>query len=284
MSALSRATLIVAVLLTSVVAGPASAAERFLVLASTTSTRNSGLLDHLLPQFKRESGISVRVVAVGTGQALGLGRRGDADALLVHHRASEDAFVAEGFGAERRDVMYNDFVMVGPVADPAAIRGMKRAPAALAKIRTARSVFVSRGDDSGTHKREQALWRVAGVDPKGAAGTWYREVGSGMGATLNTASAMDAYTLCDRGTWLSFANRGSLELLISGDELLWNPYGIILVNPKRHPHVRYAEARAFADWLVSAPGQAAIRAFKIKGEWLFHPNARPSKPPVPTVP
>ncbi len=250
-----------------------SAADRYITLASTTSTENSGLFAHLLPQFEAATGVSVRVVAVGTGQAIRLAQNGDADVLLVHHRPSEEAFVAAGFGVERRDVMYNDFVLIGPAADPAGIRGMADAAAALARIAAAGAPFASRGDDSGTHKAELALWEKADVDQRAASGTWYRELGAGMGATLNTAAAMGAYTLADRGTWISFANKGDLELLVAGDPVLFNPYGVILVDPSRHAHVKADDGQAFIDWLTGTAGQAAIAAFTRDGQPLFFPNA-----------
>ena len=251
----------------------AGAAERFITVASTTSTKNSGLFDHILPLFEKKTGIQVRVVAVGTGQAIRLARNGDTDVLFVHHRPSEEKFVADGFGVQRFGVMYNDFVIAGPKDDPARIAGMRDAAKALKKIAGARAPFVSRGDDSGTHKKELALWRAAGVDTARASGTWYRETGSGMGATLNTASAMQGYALADRGTWLSFKNRAGLRVLVEGDTRLFNPYGVILVNPKRHPHVKADLGQAFIDWLIGAEGQAAIGAFRINGEVLFKPNA-----------
>lgn len=258
------------------VAGPA-AAERFITLASTTSTENSGLFAEILPRFQAKTGIQVRVVAVGTGQALRLARRGDADVLLVHDRASEDRFVAEGWGVERFDVMYNDFVVVGPAGDPVGIRGMGKAPAALAKIAADGAPFVSRGDDSGTHKAELRLWATSGVDPAPASGTWYRESGTGMGTTLNIAAGMDAYTLADRGTWLSFRNRRDLVILVEGDPPLFNPYGAILVNPERHPQVKAADGQALLAWLVSDEGQSAIAGFRLGGQVLFHPNATPAE-------
>ena len=251
----------------------ASAAEKFIIVASTTSTKNSGLFDHILPLFEKKTGIQVRVVAVGTGQAIRLARNGDADVLFVHHRPSEEKFVAEGFGVRRFDVMVNDFVIAGPKDDPARIAGVRDAAKALAKIARGRAPFVSRGDDSGTHKKELGLWRAAGVDVVQASGTWYRETGSGMGATLNTASAMQAYVLVDRGTWLSFKNRAGLRVLVEGDERLFNPYGVILVNPERHPHVKADLGREFIAWLISPEGQAAIGAFRINGQVLFKPNA-----------
>ena len=266
-------------------AGAVGSEEIFITVASTTSTQNSGLFDHILPQFTRTTGIGVRVVAVGTGQAIRLARNGDADVLLVHHRPSEDRFVAEGHGIERQDVMYNDFVIVGPAADPAAIQGLDDAVAALRRAAAAATtaaasaaapstIFVSRGDDSGTHKKERGLWDAAGIDPTGASGDWYRETGSGMGATLNIASAMEAYTLADRGTWMSFKNKGGLEVMLEGDPRLFNPYGVILVNPARHPHTKATEGRRFIEWLTSAAGQNAIASFKSAGETLFHPNPR----------
>jgi tungstate transport system substrate-binding protein len=251
------------------------AADRpFIVVQSTTSTQNSGLFDFILPKFRAKTGVDVRVVAVGTGQALKNGRNGDGDVVLVHARAAEDRFIAEGFGIERRDVMYNDFVIIGPPADPAGIRGMKNAPAGLAKIASAKMLWVSRGDNSGTHIKERALWRASGVDPTGASGTWYREVGSGMGATLNTAVGMDAYTLTDRATWVSFRNRRAFEVMVEGDSRLFNSYGAMLVNPVRHPHVNAIGGRAFIDWLAGADGRAAIAAYKVRGIQLFHLSAQ----------
>lgn len=266
---------LLAFLIAAAAALSAQASERFITIASTTSTEQSGLFGHLLPAFTAKTGIEARVVAVGTGQALRLGERGDADVVLVHDAASERKFVEAGFGVERRDVMYNDFVLVGPKADPAGARG-RDAAAALARIAAANKPFASRGDDSGTHKAELRLWKEAGVDPKAGSGSWYRETGSGMGPTLNIAAAMDAYALTDRGTWLSFKNRQNLEILVEGDQRLFNPYGVMLVNPARHPHVKAAEGRAFIDWLTGPEGQRAIAEFKINGEQLFFPNARPS--------
>ncbi len=257
-------------------AAPAPAAERFITVASTTSTQDSGLFDHLLPLFTQKTGIEVRVVAKGTGQAIKEAQNGDADVLFVHDKASEEKFVADGFGVKRFDVMYNDFVIVGPASDPAGIRGLHDAPAALAKIAAAGAPFASRGDDSGTHKAELRLWKEAGVDVAAASGGWYRETGSGMGPTLNTAAGMAAYALADRGTWLSFKNKGDLEILVEGDSRLFNQYGVILVNPERHPHVKAAEGQAFVDWLVSPEGQQAIGDFKIEGQQLFFPNHQPT--------
>ncbi len=249
------------------------AGERAITLASTTSTENSGLFAHLLPRFTRASGIDVRVIAVGTGQALRIARNGDADVLLVHHRASEERFVAEGDGVQRHDVMYNDFVLVGPGADPVGLRGRTDAAQALARIADSKSIFASRGDDSGTHKKERDLWAAAGIDPIEASGTWYRETGSGMGATLNAAAGMGAYALVDRATWLAFRNKGDLEVLVEGDTRLFNPYGVILVNPAKHPHVNARDGQAFIDWLVSEPGQSAIAAYRLDGHQLFFPSA-----------
>jgi tungstate transport system substrate-binding protein len=249
--------------------------ERFITVASTTSTENSGLFRHILPLFEARTGIAVRVVAVGTGQAIRLARNGDADVLLVHHRPSEIAFVAAGHGVSRRDVMYNDFVLVGPRADPAGLRGITDAAAAFARLAATRALFASRGDDSGTHKAELSLWRAAGVDVAAASGTWYREMGAGMGATLNSAAAMDAYALADRATWLAFRNKAGLEILVEGDPRMFNQYGVILVNPARHGHVKRADGQAFIDWLTAAEGQRAIAEFSLDGEQLFVPNAGP---------
>jgi tungstate transport system substrate-binding protein len=246
------------------------AKQPFIVLASTTSTENSGLFAHILPRFEKQTGISVRVVAVGTGQAVRIAQRGDADVLLVHHRPSEERFVAEGFGTRRYDVMYNDFVIVGP--KPAQSRG-DNVVDALLRIAGDRRLFISRGDDSGTHKKEMALWAAAGFDPRIASGTWYRETGSGMGATLNVAAALGASTLSDRATWLSFANKRNLEIQVSGDPILHNQYGVIPVNPARHPHVREGLAGDFVGWLLSGAGQAAIASFRIHGQQAFFPNA-----------
>ncbi len=255
---------------------PGLAEERFITVASTTSTQNSGLFDYLLPLFQKQTGIEVRVVAVGTGQAIQLGERGDADVLLVHHRPSEEKFIQEGHGVKRFDVMYNDFVIVGPKTDPAGIRGQHEPVAALQKIAAAKAPFASRGDDSGTHKLELELWKTANVDPKAASGQWYRETGSGMGATLNTASGLDAYTLTDRASWISFKNKGGLEVLVQDSPRLFNQYGLILVNPAKHPTVKVKDGQAFIDWLLSADGQKAIASFKVDGQQLFFPNAKPS--------
>jgi tungstate transport system substrate-binding protein len=254
--------------------GSARAQEKYITLASTTSTEQSGLFGHLLQLFQAETGIAVRVVAVGTGQALRLGEKGDADALLVHDRAGEDKFAADGFGLDRRDVMYNDFVLVGPVADPAGAKGQAGVKAALQRIAAAKAPFASRGDDSGTHRLELRLWKETGIDVKAASGQWYRETGSGMGPTLNTAAGLDAYALTDRGTWANFANRRGLAVLVEGDPVLFNPYGSIRVNPARHPHVKADLAQAWHEWLTGPKGQAAIAAFRIKGEPVFFPGGK----------
>ncbi len=263
-----------ALLVPALAASGAWAAKGEIVVASTTSTQNSGLFDYILPIFEADTGIKVHVVAVGTGQAIRLARRGDADVLFVHHKPSELKFVADGFGVKRFDVMYNDFVIIGPGNDPAGIRGMRDAAAAFARIAKAKALFASRGDDSGTNKAELALWKAAGIDVSAASGRWYRETGSGMGATLNTASGLDAYTLSDRATWLNFHNRGRLEILVEGDPRLFNQYGVTLVNPKKFPHVRAAEGQAFIDWLLSKKGQATIAAYRVNGQQLFFPNAK----------
>ena len=266
------ACIVVVFLLLSAV-GPAFAAGRFITVASTTSTENSGLFQAILPRFEQATGIAVRVVAVGTGQAIRMAERGDADVLFVHHRPSEERFVAGGFGVERHDVMYNDYVLVGPQDDPAGVGGRSSVVDALARIAAKRAVFVSRGDDSGTHKRELGLWQAAGINAEAASGSWYRESGAGMGTTLNIASGMGAYTLSDRGTWLNFGNKGDLVILVGGDQRLFNPYGVILVNPQRHPHVKAADGQAFIDWLLSPDGQRAIAAYRIDGQPVFFPNA-----------
>ncbi len=255
---------------------PVAAQERFITLASTTSTEQSGLFGHILPLFRKASGIEVRVVAVGTGQAFAIGMRGDADALLVHDRAGEDRFVAEGHGLDRRDVMFNDFVLIGPRSDPAGVAGLTDVAEALKRIAATRSAFASRGDDSGTHRMELRLWAKAGVESMARAAGWYRELGAGMGATLNTASGLNAYTLADRATWASFRNRGSLAILTEGDAALFNPYGAILVNPAKGGHIKAADARAWHDWLTSPDGQAAIGSFRIEGQQLFFtPTSKP---------
>jgi tungstate transport system substrate-binding protein len=246
----------------------------FITVASTTSTEQSGLFKHLLPIFEQKSGIKVRVVALGTGQALDMGRRGDADVVFVHAKALEEKFLAEGFGVQRFEVMYNDFVLVGPKSDPAKVGGTKDIVAALQKIKAAAAPFASRGDNSGTHFAELQLWKLAGVDIAREKGAWYRDTGSGMGATLNMAAGMNAYALTDRGTWLSFRNRGSLGISVEGDRRLFNQYGIMLVNPARHPHAKRDLGQAFIDWVVSVEGQKAIAGYRIGGEQLFFPNAK----------
>jgi tungstate transport system substrate-binding protein len=251
----------------------AAAQTRSITVASTTSTEQSGLFGHILPIFTRETGIAVRVVALGTGQALDVGRRGDADVVFVHDRAAEDRFVAEGFGGPRRPVMFNDFVIIGPGADPAGINGLRDSVEALRRIAASRASFISRGDRSGTHAAELRLWQEAGIDPAIGRGAWYREVGQGMGPALNTAAAGNAYILADRGTWLSFRNRQDLRVVTEGDERLSNQYGVMLVSPQRHPHVKAEAGERFIDWLVSPAGQEAIAGYRINGEQLFFPNA-----------
>ena len=256
-------------------AGPVFAGDIFITVQSTTSTQNSGLLDHLLPKFTERTGIEVRVVAVGTGQAIKNARNGDGDVLLVHARAAEEKFVADGFGVKRFDLMYNDFVVVGPAADPANVAGMKDAVAALRKIAAARVVFASRGDDSGTHKKELSLWQDAGVDVASASGGWYRETGSGMGATLNIGVGMGAYVLTDRATWIAFRNKGDFAIQVEGDEALFNQYGVTMVNPAKLRYPKIAWSRAFMDWILGSEGQAGIAAYHVDGQQLFFPNARP---------
>jgi tungstate transport system substrate-binding protein len=251
------------------------AAEDFIIVQSTTSTQNSGLFEHILPVFTKKTGIEVRVVAVGTGQALKNAEKGDGDVVLVHSEPDEEKFVADGWGVKRYPVMYNDFIIVGPATDPAKIAGLKEAPEALKKIADAQAPFASRADDSGTHKAELKLWRQSGVNPSTSSGGWYLETGSGMGATLNTAVGKQAYALTDRGTWLAFANKDDFKVLVEGDDKLFNQYGVILVNPAKHPNVKFKEGQAFIDWLTSSEGQAAIASYKIDGQQLFFPNARP---------
>ncbi len=251
----------------------AQAQEKFITVASTTSTEQSGLFKHLLPIFERKTGIQVRVVAVGTGQALDIGRRGDADVVLVHAKPLEEKFMAEGQGVKRYDVMYNDFVLIGPKADPAHVAGTKDVATAFRKIKEASAPFVSRGDRSGTHFAELEIWKLAGIDIAREKGPWYRDTGQGMGPALNTAAGMNAYILADRGTWLSFKNRGELTIVVEGDKRLYNQYGVMLVNPARHPSVKKEMGQAFVDWLISAEGQQAVADYKINGEQLFFPNA-----------
>ena len=258
--------------LASLALAPVQAADDHIVIQSTTSTEASGLFDHILPRFEADAGIDARVVAVGTGQALKNAQNCDGDVLFVHAKPAELEFVASGYGEDRRDVMYNDFVIVGPETDPVGIAGSKDATAALARIAAGKAVFASRGDDSGTHKKELALWQAAGIDPVGDS-SWYRETGSGMGATLNMASSMGAYALTDRGTWISFQNKGDLVVLIEGDEVLFNQYGVILVSPERCPSINQTGAQAFIDWVTGEDGQRAIADYKLNDQQLFYPNA-----------
>jgi tungstate transport system substrate-binding protein len=250
----------------------ALAQEKSIVVASTTSTQDSGLFGHILPMFKAKTGIDVKIVAQGTGQALETGRRGDADVVFVHAKSQEEKFVADGFGVRRFEVMYNDFVLVGPKADPARVKGGKNILEALKSIHTAQAPFVSRGDKSGTHAAELALWKQAALDPAGTKPGWYREIGQGMGAALNTSAAMGAYVLTDRGTWISFKNKDALDVVVEGDSKLFNQYGIMLVNPAKHPHVKTTLGQQFVDWIISAEGQNAIRSYRIDGQQLFFPN------------
>ena len=254
-------------------AATAFAQNRSIVVASTTSTQDSGLFGHILPLFKARTGIDVKVVAQGTGQALDTGRRGDADVVFVHAKAAEEKFLADGFGVKRYPVMYNDFVLIGPNSDPAGIKGSKDIVAALKALRERRLPFISRGDRSGTHLAELDLWKLAGVDIAKNKGPWYKEIGQGMGAALNIASASNAYVLSDRGTWLSFRNRGELVTVVEGDKRLFNQYGVMLVNPQKHPSVKKELGQQFIDWLVSSEGQKAIADYKINGQQLFYPNA-----------
>jgi tungstate transport system substrate-binding protein len=251
----------------------AFAQDKSIVVASTTSTQDSGLFGHILPLFKAKTGIDVKVVAQGTGQALDTARRGDADVVFVHARPAEEKFLAEGFGVKRYPVMYNDFIVIGPKSDPAGIKGSKDIVAALGAIKARGADFISRGDKSGTHQAELNLWKAAAVDIAKDRGPWYKEIGQGMGAALNTASASNAYVLADRGTWLSFKNRGELAIAVEGDKRLFNQYGVMLVNPAKHPSVRKDLGQQFIDWLVSSEGQKAIASYKINGEQLFYPNA-----------
>jgi tungstate transport system substrate-binding protein len=265
--------LILRIVLLAALIAPVHAQQRFITVASTTSTEQSGLFKHLLPVFEKKTGIQVRVVALGTGQALDMGRRGDADVVFVHARPLEEKFLAEGFGVKRQNVMYNDFVLIGPRSDAAKVAGGKDAVAALQKIKAAQAPFVSRGDRSGTHFAELELWKAAGIDIAREKAAWYRDTGQGMGPALNTAAGMNAYILSDRGTWLSFKNRGELTILVEGDKRLFNQYGIMLVNPQKHPSVKKDLGQMFIDWIVSPEGQNAIASFRIGGEQLFFPNA-----------
>jgi tungstate transport system substrate-binding protein len=267
-----RPILVAALLAIGVAAQPASAQDKSIVVASTTSTQDSGLFGFILPKFRAKTGIDVKVIAQGTGQALDTGRRGDADVVFVHAKAQEEKFVADGFGVKRYPVMYNDFVLIGPKSDPAGIKGGKDIIVGLKAINDKASPFVSRGDKSGTHAAELNLWKVASLDPAATKPGWYREIGQGMGAALNTAGAMLGYVLSDRGTWISFKNKGDLEIVVEGDKRLFNQYGIILVNPTKHAHVKKELGQAFIDWVVSGEGQQAIRDYKIEGQQLFFPN------------
>jgi tungstate transport system substrate-binding protein len=254
-------------------APPVAQAQKFITVASTTSTEQSGLFKHILPIFQKKTGIEVRVVALGTGQSLDMGKRGDADVVFVHAKSAEEKFIAEGYGVKRLPVMYNDFVLIGPKSDPAKVGGGKDIVAALRKIKGASAPFVSRGDRSGTHMAEIALWKQSGIDIATDKGSWYRDTGQGMGPALNTASSMNGYILADRGTWISFKNRGDLAILVEGDKRLFNQYGVILVNPVKHGHVKKDLGQTFIDWIVSPDGQNAIASYKIGGEQLFFPNA-----------
>jgi len=274
---LSRRFLIAAILVATF-AAPVPAQDKSIVVASTTSTQDSGLFGHILPMFKAKTGIDVKVVAQGTGQALDTARRGDADVVFVHAKAQEEKFIADGFGVKRYPVMYNDFVLIGPKDDPAGIKGTKDVTAAFRTIKDKGVSFVSRGDKSGTHTAELNLWKAAGIDIAQDKGAWYKEIGQGMGAALNTAASMNGYVLADRGTWLAFKNRGDLEILVEGDRRLFNQYGIILVNPAQHPHVKADLGQAFIDWVVSPEGQQAIADYKIGGQQLFFPNATSGAP------
>jgi tungstate transport system substrate-binding protein len=267
-----RSLLVIAATIT-LAGAPADAQDKSIIVASTTSTQDSGLFGHILPLFKAKTGIDVKVVAQGTGQALDTGRRGDADVVFVHAKGQEEKFVADGFGVKRYPVMYNDFVLIGPKSDPAGIKGMSDVVTALQAIKAKEAPFISRGDRSGTHTAELDLWKAAGIDIGKEKGPWYKEIGQGMGAALNTASAANAYVLADRGTWLSFKNRGDLDILVAGDKRLFNQYGVMLVNPEKHPHVKKDLGQAFINWLVSPEGQKAIADYKINGQELFFPNA-----------
>ena len=273
MRRLQHLALAAALVLVTAAAPTVPGADRHIVVQSTTSTQNSGLFDHILPRFTRRTGIEVRVVAVGTGQAIKNARNGDGDVLLVHAKPAEEKFVADGFGVSRHDVMYNDFVVVGPPSDPAGVSGSRDVTAALTRIANAGAVFASRGDDSGTHKKERALWKAAGTDPTAASGDWYLETGSGMGATLNAAVGMGAYVMTDRATWIAFRNKGDFVIHVEGDPRLFNQYGIILVSTDKHPHVKAALGRQFVDWVLSEEGQRAIASYRRDGQQLFFPNA-----------
>jgi tungstate transport system substrate-binding protein len=270
---LNRRTVLLAAVLALSIGGAALAEDKSIVVASTTSTQDSGLFGHILPLFKAKTGIDVKVVAQGTGQALDTGRRGDADVVFVHAKEQEEKFLAEGYGVKRFPVMYNDFVLVGPKGDPVGIAGTKDIVAALETIKAKQTPFISRGDRSGTHQAELKLWKIAGIDIAKDKGSWYREIGQGMGATLNTAAAVNAYTLSDRGTWISFKNKADLVIAVEGDKRLFNQYGVMLVNPTKHPHVKQELGQQFVDWLISREGQKAIADYKIDGQQLFFPDA-----------
>lgn len=258
---------------TAALGAPAAAQDKSITVSSTTSTTDSGLFNHILPIFKKKTGIDVKVVSQGTGQALETGRRGDSDVVFVHAKAQEEKFVADGFGVKRFPVMYNDFVLIGPKSDPAGIKGSKDIAAALKAIAAKKAAFISRGDKSGTHSAELRLWKLAGIDIAASKGDWYKEIGQGMGAALNTASASNGYVLSDRATWINFKNRGELDIAVQGDDRLFNQYGVMLVNPEKHKHVKQGEGQAFIDWLVSPEGQKAIADYKINDQQLFFPNA-----------
>ena len=277
MSAATKIFLCLITILASQVFFPwsANASERFIVVASTTSTENSGLYNFILPRFSEQTGIEVRVVAVGTGQALHIAQNGDADVLLVHHRPSEDQFISQGYGVTRYDLMYNDYILVGPRDDPAAVLSAANVIGAIRRIATSKSLFISRGDDSGTHKKELELWNQSGIDTTKAGNGWYQETGRGMGGTLNMASALDAYTLSDRATWLKFGNKGRLDILFQSDPPLFNPYGIILVNPEKHPHIKTRDGQTFIEWMLSEAGQTLIADYRILGQQAFFPTAKP---------
>jgi tungstate transport system substrate-binding protein len=272
MVSLTRRLVLALLACTLIGAGPAYADDRYITVASTTSTQDSGLFDYLLPMFTKKTGIAVHIIAVGTGQALKIGQQGDCDMLFVHDRAGEEKFVADGYGVKREPLMYNDFIIVGPKSDPAHVKGNADVVDALRKIAAAMAPFASRGDDSGTNRMELRLWKEAAIDVKAASGSWYKSLGQGMGPTLNTAAAMNAYTLSDRATWSKFANKQDLDVLVAGDKRLFNQYGVILVNPAKFPHVKTADAQAFIDWLISPEGQAVIAGYKINGEQAFFPD------------
>ena len=277
MSAATKIFLCLITILASQVFFPwsANASERFIVVASTTSTENSGLYSFVLPRFSEQTGIEVRVVAVGTGQALHIAQNGDADVLLVHHRPSEDQFISQGYGVTRYDLMYNDYILVGPRDDPASVLSAANVIRALQRIATNTSLFISRGDDSGTHKKELELWNQSGIDTTKAGNGWYQETGRGMGGTLNMASALDAYTLSDRATWLKFGNKGRLDILFQSDPPLFNPYGINHVNPEKHPHIKTRDGQTFIEWMLSETGQTLIADYRILGQQAFFPTAKP---------